>query len=65
MASYEIITHLQLPNLEHCKNSPTSQNLVAFLVRFTLYVRETSLFFHIKVYSGYTCVLITVSTPVN
>ena len=65
MASYEIITHWQLPNREHYKNSQTSQTLVAFLVRFTLHVRETSLFFHIKLYSGYTCVLITVSTPVN
>jgi hypothetical protein len=65
MSSCYTFGSMKVPNREHYKNSQTSQTLVAFLVRFTLHVRETSLFFHIKLYSGYTCVLITVSTPVN
>ena len=36
------------------KNSQTSPNRIAFLVRFTLYACETSLvLFHFKRYSGY------------
>jgi len=54
IASYEILwvdcSHIS----EIAKNSQTSQNRIAFLVRYTHYVCETGLgLFYLDLYSGY------------
>jgi hypothetical protein len=61
--SYENNAHWQLPNRRYYINNQTSQNRVAFLVRFTHDVRETSPFFYLNYIQDILIQLSTTMVP--